>query len=454
MVALESMAARHTNGRRAHAAALAAAERSAAWLQDRRRAAWERFEMLGFPTTRLEAWRTTDVAPLAATAFAPAPRAQATTAAVDAIAVAGLAGPRLVFVNGRWVPALSRLEGLPPGVRITTLANALNGGGSGLPGALLETHLARVAGFETESFTALNTALFEDGALIHLSGGSFLGPPIQILFLAVTPPGAGSPFEIHPRVLVVAEAGASAEIVEIHAGDGTTFSNPVTEIVAAENGAIAYTRLQRDSQTAFHVGRVRVRLGRDARFTSRSLAFGAALARTEIEVELGGEGAECALYGLYAAGGRQHTDNRTRVEHARPHCTSTQLYKGVLAGESRGIFNGMVLVAKDAQKTDARQTNRNLLLSDGALADTKPQLEIYADDVRCTHGATIGRLDEAAVFYLRSRGIEAAAARDILTHAFAREVVEGASPPALRAALEEWTAARVAALAVPGEESA
>jgi Fe-S cluster assembly protein SufD len=449
MVSLGSIAAQH-DPRAARVAALAARPEGAPWLGLLRRTAWEQFAALGFPSPRSEAWRSTDVSPIARTSFAAAGVATVREAELDGIAVPGLAGPRLVFVNGHWVPELSRLDGLPADMHIGGLAAALAGGA----GAGLEAHLAQLADPAAASFTALNTACFEDGALIRVPRGAVVSEPIQLLFLGA-PAGPGrEPFEFHPRVLVVAEERAQASVVEIHAGRGTYLTNAVTEIALGTGAILAHTRVQRDAASAYHIARVSARLQRDARFTSHAVSLGAALARCEVEVQLAGEGAECALYGLYVAGGSQHADNRTDVEHASPHCTSNQLYKGVLGGHAHGVFNGKVLVAKDAQKTDAHQTNRNLLLSDTALADTKPQLEIYADDVRCTHGATIGQLDAMAVFYLQSRGIGAAAAREMLTHAFARDTLTHCEPAGLREALAAWVAAQVSAVSAPGRAAA
>jgi Fe-S cluster assembly protein SufD len=449
MVSLDSIAARQ-DPRAARVAALVARADGGRWLQALRTAAWKRFEKLGFPSTRDEAWRHTDIGPLTRTAFAAAPAVTVGAAALDGLAIPAANGPRLTFVNGRYQPEWSELGPLPAGVRLGGLAAALGGDGA----ALAEPHLGRLADSETASFTALNTACFEDGAWVYVPRGAALPAPVQLLFLSVPAAGEAAAFETHPRVLVVAEEGSTVAIVEVHAGHGDYFANAVTEIAAGPGAIVSHTRVQRESERAVHLARVHARLLRDARFTSHAVSLGAALARCEVEVALAGEGAECALYGLYAAGGGQITDNRTDVEHAEPHCTSNQLYKGILAGRAHGVFNGKVLVAPNAQKTDAHQTNRNLLLSDAALADTNPQLEIYADDVRCTHGATIGRLDETALFYLQSRGIDAVAGREILTHAFARDAVAHAEPAALREALENWIAARLGAFATEEEGSA
>jgi Fe-S cluster assembly protein SufD len=417
------------------------------WLPARRRAAFERFEALGFPTLKHEAWRHTDVGPIARTVFgaAPAEVPLPQPGDVATAALAGVRGPVLVVVNGRFVPELSQLAALPRGVRVESLAAALAAGAPAV-----QQHLGQIATLEEYPFTALNTALLEDGAFVHLGRGVVLEEPIQLVFFAV--PGAveAPPFETHPRVLVVAEEGSQAVVAESWTGTGVYLSNAVTEIVVGPGAAVTHCKVQRESKTGFHVARVRAALERNARFESYALAFGAAIARTEVDVVFGAEGGECRLGGLYAVAGKQLSDNQTFVDHTQPHCTSNQLYKGILTGDARAVFNGRVVVRPQAQKTVAHQTNRNLLLSERALVDTKPQLEIYADDVQCTHGATIGRLQEEQVFYLLSRGIGRVEATDILMQAFARDVVSQARPEAVRAALEGWIGCRMAALGSVG----
>ena len=418
------------------------------WLPAMRRTAFERFEALGFPTVKQEAWRHTDVGPIAKTAFraAPAQVVKVAPADVAAVSLAGVTGPVIVFVNGRFVQALSSLAKLPRGVQVQSLSEALASGEDAL-----EAHLGRHAAFEAHPFTALNTALVEDGAFVRIGRGVAATEPIQMVFLSVVENGqAASPWETHPRVLVLAEEGSQAVVAESFAGSGSYFTNAVTEIVVGPGAVLAHQKVQRESKAAFHVARLRAVLDRGANFTSQVLAFGASLARNEVEVAFEAEGGECTLNGLYATDGRQHSDNQTFVDHARPLCTSNQLYKGVLSGESRAVFNGRVLVQKDAQKTSAHQKNRNMILSEKALVDTKPQLEIYADDVQCTHGATIGRLQEDQLFYLQSRGVGRQEALDILTLAFARDVVADSRPESVRAALEGWIGCRLAALGSAG----
>lgn len=409
-----------------------------AWLQALRRTAYARFEALGFPSTRDEEWRHTDVARIARGTFAAsgAPFAAGAMAHVEA-AFLPAAGPRLVFVNGRFAPALSAPAALPPGVIVASLGAVL-----AAPAPWLEAHYGRVAGIESHAFTALGTALATDGVVVFLPRGAVLTEPVQVVFWTG---GAGAADraapESHARLLVVAEDAAQACIVEVHAGQGASFSNTVSELVLGAAARVDHVKLQVLPAGALHTARACVRMGRDARCNSAAFAFGGALARNEFEVAFAGPGGECALDGLWIGTGTQHLDSRTLVDHAVPHCTSRQLYKGILAGAAHGVFNGRVVVRPQAQQTSAHQTNRNLLLSESALVDTKPQLEILADDVQCTHGATIGRLDEESLFYLRSRGIGVQAARDLLVAAFAHEVVARVRPEGLQAAIEPAVAA-------------
>jgi len=406
-------------------------------IQEVRAAARRRFVELGFPTQRLEAWKHTDVSAIARLRFAVAPplahldaervgrRALADLTPVD------LPGSRLVFVNGRHVPALSSLgDGLPAGVRVQGLAAAL-----GADGAVLEQHLTRYAPQDEHAFVALNTAYWEDGAAICIPPSQVVRDPIHLVF--VSTPGA-APTATFPRVLVLAGEASQATILETYVGLAASapyFTNSVTELVLGPNAVLEHCKVQGEAENSFHIAVLQAHLGRGSRFTSHSLALGGALGRHETRVLLDGEGAECTLDGLYVPGGRQHLDNQTFVDHARPQGTSRQLYKGILSGSARAVFNGGVRVQKGAQKTDAKQTNKNLILSADALVDTKPQLVIFADDVRCTHGATIGRLDEDAIYYLRTRGIDPDAARGILTLAFAEEVLARLTPEPVRAAV-------------------
>jgi len=379
-------------------------------LPELRRAAMERFGILGFPTTHNEDWKYTNLAPFLREPYgaAPAPPADAVRERLAAIPFANLDYPRLVFVNGRYARELSTP---PAGVQAGSLRAALGPAGA---------HLARYADYEKNALAALNTALFEDGAFIEVSAGQVLEQPVHILHVSA---GGGVSY---PRNLIVAGRDSQAVFIETYLGLGNEagFTNAVTEVAAEDGAVIEHTKLQAESAGALHVGLLRVRHGTSSNFTSYNIALGAALARNEIVAELAGDGAEATLNGLYVTTGSQHVDNHTTLEHVRPHTTSREVYKGVLDGKSQGVFHGRIVVRPEAQKTDAIQRNKNLLLSADAVVNTKPQLEIYADDVKCTHGATVGQVDHDAVFYLRSRGIGLEEARSLLTYAFTNDVIE------------------------------
>jgi Fe-S cluster assembly protein SufD len=364
------------------------------WLAQLRRAAFARFEELGFPTAHDEGWRYTGVQPITSTAWTPARHDQ-------------------------------ELRFLPPtGVRVRPLAQALHEA---------QPHLARIAGYEHNAFTALNTASFEDAIVLEILPGTVITQPIEIVLRSHD---AGRPQVSHPRVLVLAGARSQASIVQTFTGEGRSFTNAVTEIALGDGAILEHTLFQRESETACHVHALAVRQARGSRFTSQNVALGAALARTDLQVALADEGAECTLYGLFVGKGTQHLDMHTTIDHASPRCVSRELYKGILDGASRGVFFGKILVRKDAQKTDAVQTNKNLLLSREALVNSTPALEILADDVKCRHGSTTGQLDAAALFYLRSRGIGEEAARALLTWAFAADVAERIRVPSVRTEVE------------------
>ena len=306
----------------------------------------------------------------------------------------------------------------------------------------MREHLGRLAGSAGHPFTALNTALFDGGLLVAIAGGAVIEGEIEILHVATA---SQKPTMRHPRVLVIAGAGSQTRLVETYvtAGEGVTLTNAVVEVVLGANAVVDHYKLQRESLAGYHVSRIEALVGASAVFRSYSFALGAALSRNDVNVVLGGEGADCVINGLYVVAGSQHVDHHTGIDHAKPHCTSHELFKGILDGHSTGVFNGRIRVRQDAQKTDSKQTNKNLLLSEDALVQTNPQLEIYADDVKCTHGATIGQIDEDALFYLRSRGIPAKEARGILTYAFAAELVGQVKAPGLRRAIELMLAERL-----------
>jgi Fe-S cluster assembly protein SufD len=389
------------------------------WVHQIRKAALESFAELGFPTTHQEDWKFTSVAPIANAPFEPA-RYELTASLVEKIQhllLANLGCSRLVFVNGHYCRKLSSPEILPKSVKAGSLAAAL-ADGSGT----LEEHLARYADFKTHSFVALNTAFLEDGAYIEIPRGLVLGKPIYLLF--VSDP-AGRATVSYPHNLVIAGRASQVTIIEgyVGLGEGGYFTNTVTEVVAGEGAVVDYYKLQQENAPSFHVARLQVHQDRSSNVTTHCIALGGTLDREETATVLDGEGAEALLNGLYVITGQQHVDNHTTIDHAKPHCNSRELYKGVLEGKSTGVFNGKIIVRQDAQKTDSKQSNKNLLLSEDAVINTKPQLQIYADDVKCTHAATIGQIDPEAMFYLRSRGLAQQEARNLLTYAFANEML-------------------------------
>jgi len=406
-----------------------------AFVQALRRAGLDRFSALGFPNTRQEEWRLTNVAPIAQGTFH---RAQGDPNAVGPEQIAAYdfpAAARLVFVDGRYSARLSSLASLPSGMVVTSLAEAL----ASTPG-LVEPWLGQLAGFEQQPFVALNTAFLGDGAFIHVPRGAASGL-IHLLFLSSSEDGRAT--VSYPRNLFVAGESSQLTVVETYAGTGAYFNCPVTELAAGPNAVVDHYKVQRESREAFHVATFQVQGKRNSVPRSHSISLGGGLVRNDVNAVLAGEGIDCILNGLYLVDGRQHVDNHMRVEHAKPHCASHELYKGVLDGRARAVFNGLIHVHKGAQKTDTKQSNRNLLLSRDAIANSNPQLEIYADDVKCTHGSTVGQLDEDAVFYLRSRGIGQEAARSLLTWAFASDIVERIQVEPVRKDLEEFLFARL-----------
>jgi Fe-S cluster assembly protein SufD len=363
------------------------------WLQHLRERAFARFSELGFPTTRDEEWRFTNVAPIARTSF-------------------------------RYCSA-GMLVLKPPEV-------------AELPEEEYKRHLGQHAAFDRSAFTALNTAFASSSVALKVPRGVF-EKPVDITYEASSGAARGSnpaAPAIHPRTLIIVAPGAQCTIVETYKGEGHYFTNAVTEIVAGDGAVIDHYKVERESPEAFHIATMQVALGRSANFTTHNISLGGALVRNDIGVTLS-EGAEATVNGLYLVNGTQHVDNHTVIDHAKPHGTSHELYKGILDGHSSAVFNGRIIVRKDAQKTDSKQTNKNLVLSDDAVIDTKPELQIFADDVRCTHGATIGQLDAESLFYLQSRGIGKAQARSLLTQAFAQDIIDRIKIPELRNQLEK-----------------
>ena len=403
------------------------------WTAPLREAAIARFAEMGFPTLHQEEWRKTSVAPILKVPFEPQATHVAngfTARTIERWTFEPWDCTHLVFVNGHYAPELSRLRPFPAGVVVEPLAQAL----VGRRGAI-EPHLARHADERKHAFAALNTAFMQDGVYVSVPEGTELVEPLHLLFIGTSP---GRPVVSFPRNLVVAGKGSRLTVVESYVGphQDVYFTDALTEIVVGEDAAVDHYRLQRESGRAFHVGVLHADLGRYARLGSWNVSLGGELVRTDLDTLLGAEGGEVRLDGLYITGGAQHVDNHTLIDHARPGCTSHELYKGVLDDRSRGVFDGRIIVRKDAQKSDAHQTNKNLLVSENALVDTTPRLQILADDVKCTHGATIGQIDEDAMFYLRTRAIGEEAARNLLIQAFVSEVLHGMRIEPLRAGLE------------------
>ena len=409
-------------------------------VHDLRRKGIERFTAVGFPTTRDEEWRFTNTAPLARVNFAVADRTSVQRVTRDDIAPYVLAGNtirRAVVINGQFVPQLSSLDGLPASVTVSSLAEALR---KHNPVAL--AHLGRLASIDQNPFAALQSAFLLDGLFVHVAAGSVVDDPLHILILATK---ETDPQAIHPRLLIVAGDRTRLSLVETYAGvqHARYFTNVVSETTVGEESTLYHDLVQVENPEAFHVGSRYITQGRASTVVSNALTLGGGWVRNTVQTKFTGEGGECTLNGLSLASGEQLVDNHTVIDHAVPRCASHELYKSILDGKARGVFNGKIFVRRDAQKTDARQTNKTLLLSDDATIDTKPQLEIFADDVKCTHGATVGQLDEDQVFYLRARGIDLQTARDILTFAFAGDVVDRIRIPALRATLDSLLRARL-----------
>jgi cysteine desulfurase/selenocysteine lyase len=411
-----------------------------AWLRSLRAAALDRFIDLGFPSTHLEEWKYTNVAPISRLAFRPAPRASRGTLPDSVRSDLDLfPNPRLVFIDGVLAAELSgtgralieRPYSSGPVYDRAYLKGLANTLADGDPSGLLESSLGQHASVDTHAFAAWNTAFFTDGGCLVVPSGVAVPDTVFFVFVSTA---AADPTATFPRNLVIAGERSQVRFAEVFlpASGGIHLINTVTEIVAGADSVVDYCMLQRQASDSFHVSMVQADLGRDASFVSHSFSFSGALARHDLRVALDGEGAQCRLAGLFFLDGGGLVDNHTLIDHRKPHTTSRELYKGILGGQAQGVFNGAVIVRKDAQKTDAVQHSRNLLLSENAQIDTKPQLEIRADDVRCAHGASIGQLDQEALFYLRTRGVSEAGARNILVRAFAEEIFTGVHDPAIR----------------------
>ena len=391
------------------------------WLPPLRKAGIASFAEAGFPKLSDEDWRFTNVTPIANLPFALAHEAAvngAESQLIDESVFANLPGHRLVFVNGFFCTKLSNILPVTGGVRIENLSAAL-----AQDSALIEKHLGQYAHTASNAFAALNQAFFTDGAFIFVPQGVEVVEPVQLIYISSA---KNSGETILPRNLVIAEANSKLTVVESYLATGNVayFTNAVTEIFAGDNANVEHVKLQDEAADAYHIATIAGEFGRASNVSVHSIALGAKISRNNIRTNLAGEGLECVLNGLYLTRGEQLADHHMIVEHAQPHCASHEYFNGILDDKSKGVFHGRILVREIAQKTDAKQTNKNLLLSDDATADTKPQLEIYADDVKCTHGATIGQLNAESIFYLRSRGMSKDTARQMLIHAFAGEIIE------------------------------
>jgi Fe-S cluster assembly protein SufD len=398
-----------------------------AWLAALRREAKSAFADAGLPSTRLEEWRYTNPAALAKMRFELPHRDASDAFTPDSRQLELGPGARFVFVDGVFAPALSSAPALAGGARVDSLRGLRRGDASSLEG-----RLGALLPPKQSAFADLNTAFLDDGAVVRAPAGADVTDAVHLVFVSTQ----ARPTATHPRVLVLAERGSRIRLVQDHlALHAEGFCNPVTEVHAGEDSSVDLVLLQREPERRFHVSSLAVRQERASRVGTHTLSLGGGWLRNDASFLLAGEGAECRLHGLYVGGGEQLVDNHTLVDHAVPHCTSDELYKGILGGASRGVFRGRVIVRPHAQKTNAQQHNPNLLIGRKAEIDTKPQLEIYADDVKCSHGSTIGQLSADALFYLRSRGIEQDAARDMLTAAFAASILEALPLPGLADAL-------------------
>lgn len=405
-----------------------------AWMLPLRQGGLVRFTELGFPTLQHEDWRFTNIAPIAKLLFKPVFAATAdglTREGINNFPFTSLPGARLVFVNGHYAASLSRTADLPAGVRVSNVAAVL-----AAEPALLEKHLASSLAASDNAFTALNQAFFLDGGFIHVPAGKVVQEPVQLVYVTTANQSGAT---IQPRNVIVAEANSQLTVIEsyVTAGGAGYFTNAVTELIVGDNAVVEALKFQDEAADAFHLAAIHGRFGRASNVSLHSFALGAKISRNTIRTNLAGEGLECVLNGLYLTRGEQLADHHMVVEHTQPHCASHEYFNGILDDKSRGVFHGRILVQPLAQKTDAKQTNKNLLLSDDATANTKPQLEIYADDVKCTHGATIGQLNPESIFYLRSRGIGPETARRMLIHAFAGEIIERIRHEAAREELNQ-----------------
>lgn len=417
------------------------------WVQRLRENAFARFEELGFPTPDREEWKYTNVAPIAKANFEPASTLARIPPALDAAQLEPFVyeesrRSQLVFVNGSYRSDLSSLAALPEGVVVMNIADALK---EGTYDHVVREQLARSADYNKNAFTALNTAFFASGAFLLVPSEVKVETPVHLLFIS---DGRQRHGFSSPRLLIVGQRDSSATVIESYVSTGEDdnyFTNAVAEIVLEDGAQLTHYKVQREGMDAFHVATTEATLGRSSVYKSTAVTLGARLSRYDINVAFDQVGAECWVDGLYIVTTGQHTDTHSLIDHRQPHCTSHQLYKGILDGKSRAVFNGKVFVHRDAQQTDAKQTNKNLLLSNDARVDTKPQLEIFADDVKCAHGAAVGQIDEEELFYLETRGLHPHLARNLLTYGFAEEVIARIGIDSIRAQLDEAVLHRLSA---------
>ena len=411
-----------------------------AWLGIKRREAMAAFQRLGFPTVRDEEWKYTDITPVANLAATPIFRPELNGHAPQSLPTHlpfnEIAGHKLVFVNGHYSEALSKIGELPAGAILKPMSRALTENAE-----TVEAHFGKHLDAQGETFAALNTAFAQDGAFVHLADNVQIEETIRLVFLATSEGETVT----HPRNLIVLGRSAQAHVLETYAStsDNVYFCNAVTEVETDQGARLEHIKVQLESPKAFHIATLQIQSARDVVASSHCLNFGGRIVRNNANAVLADEGGEVTLNGLVLGRDSQHIDNHTSMDHAKPHCDSHENYAHVLDDQSVGVFNGKIFVREDAQKTDAKQSNRTLLLSRDAQIDAKPQLEIFADDVKCTHGATIGQLDDEALFYLRARGVPEREARKILIRAFAAEVFESIAHEDVREALERELAARL-----------
>src|ERR1044072_783322 len=401
-----------------------------AWLELVRNSAIDRFEQLGFPSVREEDWKYTNLATLAKEEFVPVTTGYGKTHALAHLGYPETADAHLVVVDGFLREDLSTTTGLGDVVAVDLFSAAADARYN----KIVRKYLARNAGYHNNGLTALNTAFIQSGVFLWIPKNVKLEQPLQITFVADAENGAS-----FPRLLIVAEENSSATVIEsfVSSNGGKYFTNAIAEIVLKDGAQLEHYRVQRESNDAYHVSTTSAELGRASRSDTTTINLGAQLSRHDVSVVLDHEGAETAVDGLYFVGSGQHSDTHSVIDHKQPHCTSHQLYKGILDGNGRAVFNGKVFVREGAQKTDAQQTNKNLLLSDKARVDTKPQLELYADDVKCAHGAAVGQIDPEELFYLETRGIGPELGRSLLTYGFAEEVIGKIKIDSIRAQLDE-----------------